>query len=87
MFAASASPAAMSPDNPFAQPSRLPYQLPPFDHIGSTDYRPAFIEGMAAQRLEIDAIARNPEGATFANTIVAMERSGQLLDRVGDFPW
>jgi peptidyl-dipeptidase Dcp len=72
----------MSPDNPFAQPSRLPYQLPPFDHIGSTDYRPAFIEGMAAQRLEIDAIARNPEGATFANTIVAMERSGQLLDRV-----
>ena len=72
----------MSPDNPFAQPSRLPYQLPPFDRIGDADYRPAFIDGMAAQRLEIDAIAHHPESATFANTIVALERSGRLLERV-----
>jgi peptidyl-dipeptidase Dcp len=82
MFAAAAQPAAMNPGNPFAQPSPLPYQLPPFDHIGSADFRPAFIQGMAAQRLEIDAIAHNPEGASFANTMVAMERSGLLLDRV-----
>lgn len=82
MSAARTQRAAMSPDNPFAQPSSLPYQLPPFDRIGSADYRPAFLEGMAAQRLEIDAIAHNPEGATFANTIVAMERAGLLLDRV-----
>ncbi len=81
-LAAAAGAAAMSPDNPFAQPSRLPYQLPPFDHIGDADYRPAFVDGMAAQRIEIDAIARNPEAATFANTIVAMERSGRLLERV-----
>ena len=81
-LAAAARAAAMSPDNPFAQPSRLPYQLPPFDHIGDADYRPAFIDGMATQRLDIDAIAHHPESATFANTIVALERSGRLLERV-----
>ena len=72
----------MTPVNPFAQPSSLPYQLPPFDRIRDADYRPAFIDGMAAQRLEIDAIAHNPQGATFDNTIVAIERSGLLLNRV-----
>jgi peptidyl-dipeptidase Dcp len=72
----------MTPVNPFAQPSSLPYQLPPFDRIRDADYRPAFIDGMAAQRLEIDAIADNPQGATFDNTIVAIERSGLLLNRV-----
>jgi peptidyl-dipeptidase Dcp len=82
LFAAAAQPDAMTPDNPFAQPSRLPYQLPPFDHIGDADYRPAFIDGMAAQRREIDAIAHDPQGASFDNTIVAMERSGLLLHRV-----
>lgn len=80
--AAPAQPAEMSPDNPFAQPSSLPYQLPPFGRIGDADYRPAFIDGMAAQRLEIDAIAHNPQAPSFANTLVAMERSGLLLDRV-----
>jgi peptidyl-dipeptidase Dcp len=72
----------MSPDNPFAQPSRLPYQLPPFDAIHDSDYRPAFIAGMAAQRAEIARIARNPQPPSFDNTIVALERSGQLLERV-----
>jgi peptidyl-dipeptidase Dcp len=72
----------MTPVNPFAQPSSLPYQLPPFDRIRDADYRPAFIDGMAAQRLEIDAIAHNPQGAIFANTIIAIERSGLLLNRV-----
>jgi len=72
----------MTPVNPFAQPSSLPYQLPPFDRIRDADYRPAFIDGMAAQRLEIDSIAHNPQGATFDNTIVAIERSGLLLNRV-----
>ena len=73
---------AMSPDNPFAQPSSLPYQLPPFDRIHDADYRPAFVDGMAAQRVEIDAIAHNPNAPTFANTVVALERCGRLLDRV-----
>jgi peptidyl-dipeptidase Dcp len=82
LFCAAAQPAAMTAVNPFAQPSSLPYQLPPFDRIRDADYRPAFIDGMSAQRLEIDAIAHNPQGATFANTIVAIERSGLLLNRV-----
>jgi peptidyl-dipeptidase Dcp len=72
----------MSADNPFAQPSGLAYQLPPFDRIGNAHYRPAFVDGMAAQRAETDAIAHNPEAPTFANTVVALERSGRLLDRV-----
>jgi peptidyl-dipeptidase Dcp len=72
----------MSPDNPFAGPSGLPYQLPPFDRIGVADYQPAFLAGMAAQRLEWQAIAHNPEAPTLANTVVALERSGRLLDRV-----
>lgn len=67
--------------NPLLQPSVLPYQLPPFDKITNADLAPALDAGMAEQRREIDAIARNPAPATFANTIVEMERSGQLLQR------
>jgi peptidyl-dipeptidase Dcp len=74
--------AAIRPDNPFAEPSSLPYQLPPFDRIGDADYRPAFVAAMATQRVEIDAIACSTQDATFANTVVALERSGRLLDRV-----
>jgi peptidyl-dipeptidase Dcp len=69
-------------DNPFSQPSTLPYRLPPFDKIGDPDYVPAFEAGMREQREEVAAIARNPQPADFQNTIVALERSGQLLDRV-----
>ena len=68
--------------NPFAQPSPLPNQMPPFDRIRDADYMPAFIAGMAAQRAEVNAIARNPQPATFDNTVVALEKSGQLLNRV-----
>ena len=69
-------------DNPFRQPSTLPYRLPPFDKIKDSDYVPAFEEGMREQREEVAAIARNPHAADFENTIVALERTGQLLDRV-----
>ena len=69
-------------DNPFLQPSALPYQLPPFDRIRDSDYRPAFEAGMREQRREVDAIAHNPRPPDFENTIVALERSGQVLDRV-----
>jgi peptidyl-dipeptidase Dcp len=68
--------------NPFYEKSTLPYQLPPFDKIKDEHYRPAFEKGMAENKVEIQAIANNPEPATFENTIVAMERSGQLLIRV-----
>jgi peptidyl-dipeptidase Dcp len=56
--------------------------LPPFDKIKDTDYAPAFAAGMREQLKEIEAIARDTRPPTFENTLVAMERSGQLLQRV-----
>jgi len=69
-------------DNPFAAPSTLPYQAPRFDRIKDSDYLPAFLEGMKQQRAEVDAIAGNKAPASFENTIVALEKSGRMLDRV-----
>ncbi|GAA0707942.1 M3 family metallopeptidase [Dactylosporangium roseum] len=69
-------------ENPFAVPSELPYQLPPFDRIEIGHYLPAFERGMAEQRAEADAIAADPEPPTFENTLVALERSGRILQRV-----
>lgn len=69
-------------DNPFTHPSKLPYQLPPFDKVKNPHYLPAFEAGMREQRAEVAAIARNPQPPTFDNTIIALERSGQLLERV-----
>ncbi|MHA6792036.1 M3 family metallopeptidase [Pseudonocardia bannensis] len=71
-----------SADNPFLTPSELPYQLPDFSRIADGHYRPAFDQGMAEQRAEVEAIATAPEPATFENTIVALERSGRTLQRV-----
>lgn len=68
--------------NPFAAPSALPYQAPPFDRIEDAHYLPAIEAGMAEQRVEIDAIANNSAPATFENTLIAMEESGRLLNRV-----
>ncbi len=68
--------------NPFAAKSTLPYEYPPFDRITDAHYSPAFDAGMAEQLREIEAIANAKEAPTFANTIVAMERSGQTLARV-----
>jgi peptidyl-dipeptidase Dcp len=69
-------------DNPFMQPSTLPFELPPFDRIRDSDYLPAFHAGMREQLREVARIAHNPQPATFDNTIVALERAGRLLDRV-----
>ncbi len=69
-------------DNPFLTESPLPYRLPPFDRIDEAHYGPAFEQGMAEQIAEVEAIAALSEEPTFENTIVALERSGQLLDRV-----
>ncbi|WP_084182988.1 M3 family metallopeptidase [Nevskia soli] len=77
-----AQPAAKPAPSPFAAVSPLPYNMPPFDKIQESDYRPAFEEGMAAQRKEVDAIAHSAEAPSFDNTIVALERSGQELARV-----
>jgi peptidyl-dipeptidase Dcp len=72
------------PTNPFYAPSALPFQAPPFDKIKDADYQPAIEAGMAQQRKEIQAIADNPAPPTFENTIVAMEKTGQLLHRVSN---
>ena len=69
-------------DNPFLTESPLPYRLPPFDRIDESHYQPAFERGMAEQIAEVEAIAALTEAPTFENTIVALERSGQLLNRV-----
>jgi peptidyl-dipeptidase Dcp len=79
---AAAAPAGLDATNPFAQPSPLPYQMPPFDKIHDADYLPAYEAGMAEHLKEVQAIAKNPAPATFDNTIVALEKSGQLLGRV-----
>jgi peptidyl-dipeptidase Dcp len=68
--------------NPFYAPSPLPYQFPQFDKIHDADYMPAFLEGMKQQKAEVEAIANNPKAPTFDNTIVALEKSGQMLNRV-----
>ncbi len=69
-------------DNPFFTESPLPYQLPPFDRVDDAHYRPAFERGMADQIAEIEAITGASDPPSFENTIVALERSGRLLDRV-----
>ena len=69
-------------DNPFLSESALPYRLPPFDRIEDAHYRPAFDQGMEEQLAEVAAVAGSSEAPTFENTIVALERSGRLLDRV-----
>ena len=67
--------------NPFAVESPLPYHAPRFDLIRNGDYQPALEEGMRLQLAEIDVIAKQMQPPSFDNTIVAMERSGALLDR------
>ncbi len=68
--------------NPLLTESTLPYHLPPFAAIKDEHFSPAFEQGMAENLQEVDSIAGNPAPATFDNTIVALERSGMLLDRV-----
>jgi peptidyl-dipeptidase Dcp len=65
----------------FAAPSTLPFGAPDFTRIADADYRSGIEQGIAIQRAEIEAIANNPAAPTFDNTLVAMERSGQMLDR------
>jgi peptidyl-dipeptidase Dcp len=71
-------------DNPFFVVSELPYHAPRFDLIRDEHYLPAFERGIAEAAAEIEAIANNPEPATFENTIVAQERGGALLGRVSN---
>src|SRR6266567_2268013 len=68
-------------DNPLLTESALPYHYPTFDKIKDEHFIPAIEAGMREQLKEIDPIANNSEKPTFDNTIVALEHTGQLLDR------
>ena len=82
-FESTASAAAESPAaNPLLEKWTGPYGgVPPFDKVKIIDFKPAMTQAMAEQLVEIDAIAKSKEPATFENTIVALEKSGQALDR------
>lgn len=69
-------------ENPLLTESKLPFGAPQFDKIRNEHYMPAFEQGIAEAKAEIDAIANNPEAPSFENTIEAMEYSGETLDRV-----
>ena len=68
--------------NPLLNPGTLPFRAVPFDKIKDSDFRPAFDEGIRLQNAEIQQIADNPAAPTFENTMAALEKSGQLLNRV-----
>ncbi|MBQ5948903.1 M3 family metallopeptidase [Massilia sp. ST3] len=74
--------AALEASNPFAKQSSLPLNYPAFDKIKDEHFLPAYAAGMREQLREVDLIANSKAAPTFDNTIVAMERSGQLLGRV-----
>ena len=69
-------------DNPFFGEWNTPYGIPDFEKIKPEHYMPAFEEGIKQQKAEIDAITGNTEAPTFANTIEALEQSGDLLNEV-----
>ena len=72
----------MADSNPFFEPSTLPYGLPPFAEIRDEHYLPAFERGMEQQLAEVQNITRRRDMPTFENTMVALEKSGRVLDRV-----
>lgn len=70
------------PVNPFFSEYTTPFQIPPFDLIDTSHYLPAYEKGIAEQKAEIDAIVNQTEPADFENTILAFDRSGELLRKV-----
>lgn len=69
-------------DNPFFAEYTTPFQVPPFDKIDTTHYMPAFVEGIKQHDAEILAIVDNKEAPSFENTILAFDKSGELLTKV-----
>ncbi len=67
--------------NPLLSPSALPFHAPAFDKIRDADFQPAIERGIRENLAEIERVANDPAAPTFDNTIVALERSGQLLNR------
>ena len=69
-------------DNPFYSEYNTPYNVPPFDKIKPEHFIPAFERGMEEGRKELQAIINNPDEPTFENTIVPLDKMGELLDKV-----
>ena len=69
-------------NNPLLAEWDTPHATPPFDKISISDYEPAFETAIAVSRAEIDAIVNNPAKPSFNNTILALEKQGELLDRI-----
>lgn len=69
-------------ENPLLVEWKTPFGTPPFDLVKNEHFMPAFLEGMKKHREEVDAIINNIEEPTFANTIEAFEKTGQILDKV-----
>jgi len=72
----------LDPGNPFFSKYTTPFEVPPFDKITNAHFVPAFEEGMVEQKREVAAIVNNKKKPTFENTIRALDRSGELLDKV-----
>ena len=69
-------------NNPLLAEWDTPHATPPFDKISISDYEPAFETAIAVSRAEVDAIVNNPAKPSFNNTILALEKQGELLDRI-----
>lgn len=72
----------MDAKNPFFEKFKTPKGTPPFDLIKKENYKPAFVKGIAEQAKEINTIVNNKSAATFDNTVLALDESGEILDRV-----
>ena len=75
---------AASGNNPFAKISTLALQAPAFDKIKDADFKPAIEEGIKQQQEEIEKITNNSEAPNFENTLVALEKSGRMLQRTNN---
>jgi peptidyl-dipeptidase Dcp len=73
---------SVQPENILLQEWNTPFRTPPFDEIKDEHFMPAFLTAMEAEKAEVEMIANNEEEPTFENTIEALEKSGELLDRV-----
>lgn len=82
MTLTSCSKKAEEHSNPLQATYTTPYDIPPFEEITYDDYLPAFTEGIREAQADIDSIVANPETPTFENTILAMDNSGKLLEKV-----
>lgn len=69
-------------ENPFLKVYDTPYQVPPFEQIRNEHFKPAFLEGIRIRKEEIEAVANSSARPSFDNAILAMENSGELLNRV-----